>query len=78
VQMLLPLMQLPPGQSAVVGQLMGRPDDVHRLEELGLRSGVCVEMIQSGSPCIIRLGGCKLCFRETEACSVLVEVGADS
>lgn len=78
MNILLPLTQLEPGRSAVVGQLMGCPDEVHRLEELGLRSGTAVEMVQPGSPCIIRLSGSKLCFRETEAFSVLVEVGDES
>ncbi|HND52110.1 MAG TPA: FeoA family protein [Pirellulaceae bacterium] len=73
--LLVPLCHLHPGQSAEVGQLMGLPDMVHRLEELGLRTGAHIEMVQSGSPCIIRLSGSKLCFREADACSVLVRVG---
>lgn len=75
---LLPLVQLEPGQRAQVTQLMGMPDQVHRLEELGLRTGSTVEMVQSGSPCIIRLDGTKLCFRESEAFSVLVKAGDGS
>ncbi|MFO0871617.1 MAG: FeoA family protein [Pirellulales bacterium] len=75
---LLPLVQLEPGQRAQVTQLMGMPDQVHRLEELGLRAGSTVEMVQSGSPCIIRLDGTKLCFRESEAFSVLVKSGDGS
>jgi Fe2+ transport system protein FeoA len=69
---LLPLFQLEPGQRARIRQLMGMPDQVHRLEELGLRAGSTVEMVQPGSPCIVRLDGGKLCFRGTEAFSVLV------
>ncbi len=75
---LLPLVQLEPGQRALVTQLMGLPDQVHRLEELGLRAGSTVEMVQSGSPCIIRIDGTKLCFRENEAFSVLVKAGDGS
>jgi ferrous iron transport protein A len=74
----LPLVQLLPGQTAQVCQLMGLPDQVHRLEELGLRTGTRVEMVQAGSPCIIRLEGSKLCFRENEAFSVLVRAGEES
>jgi Fe2+ transport system protein FeoA len=72
---LLPLHMLPPGSRALIGQLVGRAEEVHRLEELGLRVGTPVEMVQAGSPCIIRLGGSKLCFRDNEAVGVLVRTG---
>lgn len=69
---LLPLNHLGPGQEAEVSELVGRPDDIHRLEEMGLRRGARVEMVQPGVPCIIRLAGAKLCFRESDLFSVLV------
>jgi Fe2+ transport system protein FeoA len=72
---LLPLNMLPPGSRALIGQLVGRAEDVHRLQELGLRVGQPVEMVQGGSPCIIKLGGSKLCFRDNEALGVLVRMG---
>jgi Fe2+ transport system protein FeoA len=55
---------------------MGTPEHVHRLHEMGLRGGAEIEMMQAGSPCIIRLDGHKLCFRDDEATRVLVEMGA--
>ena len=73
---LIPLNLLAPGQSAHVGTITGRPDQVHRLEELGLRGGATIEMVQSGSPCIIRLAGQQLCFRADELLRVLVRRGA--
>ena len=69
---IIPLHLLPAGQLAQVDQLFGDVELVHRLEEMGVRSGVTVEMVQSGLPCIIRLDGHKLCFRSSEACNVLV------
>jgi Fe2+ transport system protein FeoA len=72
---LLPLHLLRPGSRALIGQLVGQADEVHRLEELGLRVGTPVEMVQAGSPCIVRLGGAKLCFRDNEAFRVLVQTG---
>jgi Fe2+ transport system protein FeoA len=69
---LIPLAQLHAGTRAAVDCVVGRPDDVHRLEELGLRAGTAVEMVQPGSPCIIRLAGNKLCIRADEIVSVLV------
>ena len=72
---LLPLELLAPGQPAVIDSLIGDVQQVHRLEEMGLRPGTPVELVQSGSPCIIRLGGCKLCIRESELLQVLVRLG---
>ena len=73
---LIPLSLLAPGQSAHVGCVSGKPEAVHRLEELGLRGGAAVEMVQCGSPCIIRLAGQKLCLRADELLNVLVRRGA--
>ena len=69
---LMPLNLLATGQTAQIGQVLGRPEQVHRLEELGLRGGATIEMVQTGSPCIIRLGAHKLCFRADELTRVLV------
>lgn len=75
---LIPLKLLPPGRHACIGQLVGKADEVHRLEELGLRAGVTVEMVQSGSPCIIRLNGHKLCFRNSDVLHVLVSAPGEA
>jgi ferrous iron transport protein A len=74
----IPLNLLEVGQCACVEQVMGQADHVHRLEELGLRGGATIEMVQTGSPCIIRLAGQKLCFRADELLSVLVRCGESS
>lgn len=71
----LPLHFLAPGQPACVDEVLGEPADVHRLAELGLKPGAAIEMVQSGNPCIVRLGGSKLCFRESDLLSVLVRLG---
>ncbi len=72
---LIPLNCLLAGQHGEVGMVLGQPAEVHRLEEIGLRGGTNVQMIQPGSPCIIRLAGNKLCFRADELVSVLVRPG---
>ncbi len=69
---LIPIVALPPGEVAQVRQIVGRPEQVRRMEELGVRSGVMLEMVQGGRPCIVRVGTAKLCLREGEMCSVLV------
>lgn len=69
---LIPLSQVAVGRRGEIGAVMGLPDSVHRLEELGLRVGVRVEMIQTGVPCIIKLAEQRLIFRGDELFSVLV------
>jgi len=72
---LLPLQLLPSGHRARIDQLLGRADDVHRLQELGMRVGSHVEMLQAGSPCIVKLDGSRLAYRNDEGCSVMVRLG---
>lgn len=71
----LPIGLLPRGQSAEIVQLIGRPEHVQRLHELGLWPGAQVELVQAGSPCILKLNGQRLCFRETELVGILVRPG---
>ena len=78
VHEIIPLNMMPIGQVALVDQIVGLADEVHRLEELGLRGGATVEMVQTGSPCIIRLSGQKLCLRADELVSVMVRPRADA
>ena len=75
---LIPLGSLRAGPRALVEQVLGQADHVHRLEELGIRGGASVEMLQAGSPCIVQLAGNKLCFRGGETMSILVRVGASA
>ncbi len=69
---LIPIASLLPGQFAEVRQVVGRPEEVRRMEELGVRDGVVLEMVRAGTPCIVRVGATKLCFRDGEMCAVLV------
>lgn len=71
----IPLGSLQAGQRALIEQVLGQSDHVHRLEELGIRGGASVEMVQAGSPCIVQLAGNKLCFRGGETMSILVRIG---
>jgi len=68
----IPITQLRRGEVAEIAQILGRPEQVRRLEELGLRGGVRLEIVRGGSPCIVRVGGTKLCFRHDELLRVLV------
>ena len=75
---LVPLNLLLTGQRAIVDQLMGAEGLVHRLQELGFCHGTEVEMVRAGSPCIVRLGGKKLCFRGAEMLNIMVRPGTAS
>ena len=69
---LMPLTALGPGQVAEVRQVVGSPEHVRRLEELGLRDGARLEMVRTGSPCIGRIGASTLCLRNGELLAVMV------
>ena len=75
---LIPLRNLGSGEVGQISELVGLPDEVRRLEELGLRRGASVEMVQPGHACIVRVAGSKFCFRESELFTVLVRLGATS
>ncbi|MGQ9576590.1 MAG: FeoA family protein [Thermoguttaceae bacterium] len=68
----IPLDRLQPGQPAYVTRILGRPEDVLRLEEFGLRGGTRVELFRPGSPCILRMAGPKVCLRVDGRVRVLV------
>ncbi len=72
---MIPLRRLQEGSRAAVAEIVGRSEHVQRLKELGLRRGVQVEMVRTGTPCIVRLNGHKLCIRGTEVLNVLVRPG---
>jgi Fe2+ transport system protein FeoA len=74
IQSLIPLDCLQPGRTAEISQLTGCPDHVQRLQEMGLREGTLVQMVRHGRPCIIRVGGYKLCFRHSDDLSVQVKM----
>lgn len=68
----VPVGQLTAGASAVVAAVLGGAELVHRLHEMGLRHGARIEMVQPGSPCIVKLDQQKLGFRSDDLLSVLV------
>ena len=69
---MVPLTLLRSGDCARIGEVVGGSCLVQRLREMGMRAGATVQMIRSGSPCILRLDGQKLCVRSDEMNGVLV------
>jgi ferrous iron transport protein A len=73
----LPLDMLRAGEWGDVTDIGGDAAWVCRMAELGLRAGCRVQMLQSGSPCLLRVAGCKLCLRSDDSAQILVRpVGA--
>ena len=68
----IPLSMVQPGSVVRISQVVGGQDDVKRMAEMGLQTGTEVEMLQSGSPCIVRVGQSKLCFRQSDILNILV------
>jgi ferrous iron transport protein A len=69
---MVPLGFLRRGQVAEIHEVVGPFAEVRRLEELGIRPGARVELLRGGSPCIVRIDGSTLCFREESSVRVLV------
>lgn len=70
----VPLHLLHPNESGSVLEVTGNHRLVQRLDEMGLRAGVHVRMVQPGHPCIVALDHQRLSFRGEEDAVVLVEV----
>jgi len=68
----LPLDLLRPGEWADVTDIAGEETWVCRMAELGLRAGCRVQMLQSGTPCLLQVAGCKLCLRGCDSSQILV------
>jgi ferrous iron transport protein A len=63
---------LPTGQWADVTSVCGEPSWVGRLAELGVRIGSRLQMLQSGTPCLLLIGGSRLSLRGDQAMQILV------
>ena len=74
VSQVLPLSLLHRGETGCIRDVDGNPHLVRRLDEMGLRTGVSVRMVQPGEPCIVAVDHQRLSFRGEEDAVVLVEV----
>ena len=75
---LFPLQFATAGSAVQVCQVSGSPMAVHRLQELGLREGVAMQILQAGTPCIVQLAGHKLALRNEDDVMVLVCPAVDA
>jgi Fe2+ transport system protein FeoA len=74
VSHIVPLHLLAAGESGSICEIGGNAHLVRRLDEMGLRSGAAVRMVQPGHPCIVALDHQRLSFRGDDEAIVLVEV----
>ena len=70
----VPLESLSSGETGRVCSLDGDHEHVVRLEEMGLRAGVEVRMLRTGTPCLLAIDNQRITFRGEDAITVLVEV----
>jgi Fe2+ transport system protein FeoA len=70
----LPLESVRAGEWADIAEVTGEPSWVGRMAELGLRAGARVQVVQGGSPCLIKVNGSRLCLRGEQAMQILVRV----
>ena len=71
---ILPMQYLTPGETGCILEIDGEKTLVRRLDEMGLRAGVEVRMVQPGQPCIVALDHQRFSFRGEDDAVVLVEV----
>ena len=74
MSLVVPMHLLNPGETGCIREIDGVAPLVRRLDEMGLRAGVEVRMVQPGHPCIVAFDHQRLSFRGEEDAVVLVEV----
>jgi Fe2+ transport system protein FeoA len=68
----LPLELLQNGESAEITEVCGEGSWVHRLAELGVRTGCRLCVLQAGSPCLLLIDGVRVSLRSDLAGRILV------
>ena len=72
--LVVPLEMMTTGEQGRIHALDGSPEFVIRLQEMGLREGVPVQMVRAGSPCILSVNDQRLSLRFEDSTTVLVEL----
>lgn len=68
----MPLEMLRQGEWADVAEVSGDACWIGRMAELGIRAGCRLQLLQEGSPCLLSIGGCRLCLRGDSCSQILV------
>jgi Fe2+ transport system protein FeoA len=75
---LLPLEMIGPGEWADVADVAGEPTWIGRMAELGVRIGSRLQILQPGSPCLLRVGDARLSLRGEWRTRILVRPVGDA
>jgi Fe2+ transport system protein FeoA len=70
--MVMPVELLASGEWGDVAEVSGEPHWIGRMAELGVRAGSRLQVLQPGSPCLLRVGGARLSLRGDVAMQILV------
>jgi len=68
----LPIEFLPCDSEGTIVEMCGRPCQVQRLEELGIRQGCNVRMVCRGEPCLICIEGRRISLRLGDSADIFV------
>lgn len=69
---LIPLEHVSSGCWVEVSDVNGSSPWLARLGELGVRGGTRLRVLQSGCPCLVQIGDCRLSLRLDDTMQVLV------
>lgn len=75
---IVPMEDLKRGQQASVYDVSGDPQTVHRLAEMGLRTGCQIQMRDAGEPMRLMVEGKELMLRCGQSVLILVSVQNES
>ena len=75
---IIPLKYVDSGLEAEVCQIEGDHSQVRRLQEMGICQGCKLKVVCQGSPCIVKVAGSRICFRENEMTNIFVRVGSSA
>lgn len=68
----MPLGQLKKGQTAIIEEVVGTPQEVSKLSALGFVAGAIVRMLTPGCACALQLGDTRLVLRCEQSRSIQV------
>ncbi len=75
---IVPLSLLRSGARGAIDQVSGQPNEVQRMQELGLSAGCEIEVLQEGCPCIVKCKETRYCLRGNDCNCIWVRIGEPS
>lgn len=69
---IIPIEFVESGRPVEIVDVAGSVEAVCRLNEIGFTAGVCLEVVRSGTPCIVSLDGRRISFRGEKSAAIYV------